>query len=261
VRSTGIEAIQEVIADAAATGASLHIVHVNSSSKDELPIALELVRGAQSRGVDVTTETYPYTAGSTLIQSPIFDEGWRERQGIDFADLQWQATGERLTEESFQRYREQGGTVIIHMMHEPMIELAVRTPFVMIASDGMPYAPGAHPRSAGTFSRVLGRYVRERGVLSLTDAIRKITLMPAQRLEAVAPAMRNKGRIAEGADADITVFDPARVVDTATYESGPRFSEGIRHVLVAGTLVVQDGSTVSGIFPGRAILGRHWKSE
>jgi dihydroorotase len=258
VRSTGIEAIQEVIDAAAATGASLHIVHINSSSLDKLPVALELIRGAQSRGVDVTTEAYPYTAGSTLIQSPIFDEGWRERRGIDYSDLQWQATGERLTEESFRRYRDEGGTVIIHMMKEPMIELALRTPFVMIASDGMPYAPGAHPRLAGTFSRILGRYVRERGALGLTEAIRKITLMPAQRLEAVAPGMRNKGRIRVGADADVTVFDAANVRDTATYESGPNYSEGIRHVLVAGTLVVEDGVTVQGVFPGRAILG-HYK--
>ena len=141
------------------------------------------------------------------------------------------------------------------MMKEEMIDLAMRTPFVMVASDGMPYAPGAHPRSAGTFSRVLGRYVRERGVVSLQEALGKMTLMPARRLEGVAPAMRNKGRLREGADADITVFDPATVRDTATFETDLSFSEGIRHVLVAGTFVVRDGATVEGAFPGRAIVG------
>jgi N-acyl-D-aspartate/D-glutamate deacylase len=121
----------------------------------------------------------------------------------------------------------------------------------------MPYAPGAHPRSAGTFSRVLGRYVRERGAISLREALAKMTVMPARRLERVSPAMRNKGRLREGADADITVFNPATVRDTATFETDLSFSEGIRHVLVAGTFVVRDGATVTGVFPGRAIVGSH----
>jgi N-acyl-D-aspartate/D-glutamate deacylase len=257
VRSMGVDAMQEVVANAAATGAPLHIVHVNSSSLHHLPVVLDLIGGARRRGFDVTTETYPYTAASTSIQSAIFDEGWQELLGISYGDLQWQATRERLTEESFARYRTAGGTVIIHMMTEEMIELALSTPFVMVASDGMPYAPGAHPRSAGTFSRVLGRYVRERGVLTLMDALRKMTLMPAQRLESVAPAMRNKGRLREGADADITLFDPARVRDTATFETDLSPSEGIRHVLVAGTPVVQDGAIVPDALPGRAVVGRY----
>jgi N-acyl-D-aspartate/D-glutamate deacylase len=257
VRSTGMEAMQEVVANAAATGAPLHIVHVNSKSLGQLPLVLDLISACQRRGLDITTEAYPYTAGSTGIQSAIFDQGWRERQGIDYGDLQWQATRERLTAESFARYRQQGGMVIIHNMKEDMIELAMRTPFVLIASDGMPYAPGAHPRSAGTFSRVLGRYVRERGAISLREALAKMTVMPARRLERVSPAMRNKGRLREGADADITVFDPATVRDTATFETDLSFSEGIRHVLVAGTFVVRDGATVTGVFPGRAIVGSH----
>jgi dihydroorotase len=256
VRSMTVEAMQEVIANAAATGASLHIVHVNSMSLGHLPLVLDLIAGAQRRGLDVTTEAYPYTAGSTGIQSAIFDEGWRERMGLDYADVQWQATRERLTAESFARYRKQGGIVILHAMKEDMIDLAMRTPFVMVASDGMPYAPGAHPRSAGTFSRVLGRYVRERKALSLMDALRKMTLMPAQRLEKMAPAMKAKGRLREGADADLTVFDPATIRDTATFETDLSFSEGVRHVFVAGTAVVRDGATVTGVFPGRAIRGR-----
>ncbi len=255
VREMGVGAMQEVIANAAATGASLHIVHVNSSSLAQLPVVLELVAGARARGLDVTTEAYPYTAGSTGIESAIFDEGWRERLGIDYGDVQWQATRERLTAESFARYRAQGGIVIIHMMKEEMIDLAMRTPFVMVASDGMPYAPGAHPRSAGTFSRVLGRYVRERGAVGLVEALGKMTFMPARRLEPVAPAMKNKGRLREGADADVTVFDPAAVRDTATFETDLSFSEGIRHVLVAGSFVVKDGASVPNAFPGRAVTG------
>jgi dihydroorotase len=256
VRSMGLDAIQEVVANAAATGAPLHIVHVNSSSLGELPAVLELIAGAQQHGVDVSTESYPYTAGSTGIQSSIFDDGWRERLGIDYGDVQWQDTGERLTQQTFDLFREEGGTVIIHMMKPEMIELAMRTPFVIIASDGMPYASGAHPRSAGTFSRVLGRYVREQGVLSLPEAIRRMTLMPAQRLEGIAPMMKSKGRIQLGADADLTVFDPQTIRDTASFEDDLSFSVGVRHVLVGGTFVVRDSATVEDVFPGKAVVGQ-----
>jgi N-acyl-D-aspartate/D-glutamate deacylase len=253
----GPDAMQEVIANAAATGVPLHIVHVNSMSLGALPFVLELIESARNRGIDITTEAYPYTAASTLLQSTIFDEGWQERLGISYGDLQWQETGERLTAETFERYRKQGGVVIMHMMKPEWIEQAVAAPFVMVASDGMPYAPGAHPRGAGTFSRVLGYYVRERKVLPLMDALAKMTIMPAQRLEAIAPAMKNKGRLRPGADADITVFDPERIRDTATFEKGLSFSEGIEHVLVHGIPVVRDGRTVPGVYPGRAVVGNY----
>ena len=121
--------------------------------------------------MDVTTEAYPYTAASTSLESTMFDDGWQGRLGIGFGELQWVATGERLTAESFARYRKQGGAVIMHLMKPEWIRQAMASPFVMIASDGMPYSPGAHPRSAGTFSRVLGVYVREEKVLSLMDAL------------------------------------------------------------------------------------------
>jgi dihydroorotase len=258
VRSIGVEAMQEVIADAAATGASLHIVHVNSMSLWDLPLVLQIIEGARKRGIDVTTEAYPYTASSTSIESAIFDEGWQERLRISYEAIQWQDTGERLTEETFRKYREKGGIVIIHLMKPEWIDLAVGTPFVMIASDGMPYAPGAHPRSAGTFSRVLGRYVREREILDLMEAVGKMTLLPAKRLEEVAPAMKKKGRLQVGADADITVFDLGTIRDTATFEDDLSFSEGVVQVLVGGEFVVRDSQSVKDVFPGKPVLGRYY---
>jgi imidazolonepropionase-like amidohydrolase len=256
VREMGVAPIQEVVANAVATGASLHIVHLNSSSLWDYRTNIDMVLGAQERGADITTEAYPYTAASTLLQSTIFDEGWQDRLRISYGDLQWQDTGERLTEETFRRYREQGGVVIIHMMRPEWIEAFMADPRIMVASDGMPYAPGAHPRSAGTFARFLGRYVREEGLLDLMDGLRKITLMPAQRLEGVAPQMRRKGRIQIGSDADLTLFDPERIIDTATFEDGLSYSEGIEYVLVNGRFVVRNGAPVEGVRPGRAILGR-----
>lgn len=261
VRSMTVDAMQEMISNAAATGVSLHIVHVNSMSLSSIPLVLEMIDSARKRGLDITTEAYPYTAASTGIQSTIFDEGWQERLGISYGDVQWVATGERLTKETFEAYRKQGGYVIMHFMKPEWIDKAMASPFVMVASDGMPYAPGAHPRSAGTFSRLLGYYVRERKVLPLMQALAKVTIMPARRLEPIAPQMKNKGRLRVGADADITVFDPDRVRDTATFEKGLSFSTGIDHVIVNGVPVVRDGKTVPNTFPGQQVLGNYRSSR
>jgi N-acyl-D-aspartate/D-glutamate deacylase len=134
------------------------------------------------------------------------------------------------------------------------VRAAVVDPLTMFASDGFDIRPGAgHPRSASTNSRVLGRYVREQSALSLMQALRKMTLMPAQRLESRAPQMRNKGRLRPGADADIVVFDPARVIDRATYEDPARYAEGMEYVLVSGEFVVRNGRVVEGATPGRPI--------
>jgi dihydroorotase len=250
---SAVESVQEVIANAAATGAALHIVHITSTGLRQAPICLRLIEGARRRGLDVTTEAYPYTAAMTGLETAIFSEGWQEKMGIGYQDLQWAATGERLTAESFARYRQQGGMVVIHSIPEEIARLAVAHPLVMIASDGMIADGKGHPRGAGTYARVLGRYVREQRALALMDALRKMTLMPAQRLEKAVPQMRAKGRIKVGADADLTLFDPARVIDRATFENPAQYSEGITHVLVNGIFVVRDGKLVEGIKPGAAI--------
>jgi N-acyl-D-aspartate/D-glutamate deacylase len=246
---------QEVIADAAATGASLHVVHLNSTADEEARVCLGMIRGARERGLDVTTEAYPYTAGSTRLESALFDN-FDETSGGRYDQLQWVATGERLTRETFEKYRKQGGWVIIHGRNEETMEWIVAQPDVMVASDGIPFVDGlSHPRGAGTFSRILGHYARERGTLTLMDALAKMTIQPARRLEAVAPAMARKGRIEVGADADITVFDPQTVLDRATYESPAQPSAGIVHVLVGGTFVVRDGTTIEDVYPGQPVLG------
>ncbi len=243
----------EVIALSASTGAPVHVAHIQSSGQGSTGRMLGIIADARQRGIDVTTECYPYTAGATRIESFLFDS-WYDRPDADYAKLQWVRTGERLTRDSFRRYREQGGLVLIHANTEDVIRTAVAHPLTMIASDGFDVAPGeGHPRSAGTFSRVLGRYVREAGLISLPEAIRKMTLEPARRLEGRVPSMRNKGRIREGADADLTVFDPTRIIDRATFEQPAQFSEGIAHVLVEGQFVVRGGRLDEAATPGRAI--------
>jgi dihydroorotase len=251
--NTGLAALEEVLAASAATGAPLHVVHITSMGMKYTPQLIAMVRGAQEHGLDVTTECYPYTAGSTALQSAIFDPGWQENMGLTYKDVQWAATGERLTAETFEKYRKEGGIVVIHSIPEGAARTAVADPIVMIASDGMPITGAkVHPRGQATFSRVLGHYVREEKALDLMTALRKMTLMPAQRLEKRAPVFKDKGRIRVGADADITVFDSARVIDKATFDEPLQYSEGIPFVLVNGVAVVKDGQLVQGVRPGRA---------
>ena len=249
---------QECIANAASTGASLHFVHLNSSSGEMAPLVLDMIRGAVQKGVDVTTEAYPYTAGSTRIESASYDE-WESWSDERFERLQWPVTGERLTRKSFERYRQEGGWLIQHGgRSEETNAWIVAQKDVMVASDGIPFLYGpAHPRGAGTFSRILGHYVREEKKLELMDALRKMTLLPAKRVEKTSAQMKFKGRIQVGADADITVFDPNTVMDRSTFERGDVPSKGIAHVFVSGSHVLVGGTVVEDLFPGQAIIGSH----
>jgi dihydroorotase len=189
----------------------------------------------------------------TDIKSAIFDEGWQEVFNIDYKDLQWAATGERLTKESFDRYRKTGGMVAVFSMTEEVVDTAIASPLTMIASDGILEKGKGHPRTAGTYSRVLGNYVREKKTLTLMEALTKMTLMPAQRLERRVPSMRNKGRIRIGADADLTIFDPQSIIDRSTFQEPAKYADGIKFVLVNGVLVVKDSELQPGTYPGRPI--------
>jgi dihydroorotase len=182
--------------------------------------------------------------------------GWEDQPPEYFAKFMWPPTGERLTRDSFARYRKQGGFVVMFRNTEEMVKLALANPMVMIASDGIMEGGVGHPRAAGTYARVLGKYVRDEKALSLMDAIGKSSLMPAKRLEAMSSQMRRKGRLKVGADADITVFDPNRVIDKATFQNPRQYSEGFRYVLVGGTFVVRDGQLVEGAAPGQGIRAR-----
>jgi dihydroorotase len=250
-----ITALEEVIAASAITGAPLHVVHITSLGFSYTPRMLQMIKEAHSRAIDITVECYPYTATQTTIESAVYDEGWQETLGINYGDLQWAATGERLTAKSFAKYRKSGGMVIAHSIPENVVKLAIADSIVIIASDGMLEGGKGHPRGTGTFARVLGKYVREEKLFTLSEGLRKITLMPAQRLEKIAPVMKNKGRIHKGADADITIFDPEKIIDQATYDEPAKYSRGISYVLVNGTVVVNNGQLQDGVFAGKAVRG------
>jgi N-acyl-D-aspartate/D-glutamate deacylase len=248
---SAFEALQELIADAISTGASLNVVHITSMGLRDTPQLLEIIKRARTRGVDISTECYPYNAASGPLNTALFDPGWNKRMGISYNDLQSVESGERLTAENFDSYRKQGISVVIYLIPEEIVRQTVADPTVIIASDGGPITgPKIHPRGQGTYSRVLGHYVREEKALTLMDALRKMTLMPAQRLEKRAPLFRSKGRIRIGADADIAVFDPERIIDKATYDDPLQYSEGVQFVLVHGVPVVRNGELLNSVMPG-----------
>lgn len=274
---SSFEAMEEIVSLAAATGAHMHIVHLNSNSTRDIPRIAELIRGAQQRGARITTEAYPYGAGSTVVGAEIFRGNWRERLGGATAgDIE--LGGVPLTDSSLAdaQARTPGAWIVSHFMRpdrsptdQAYLDQSVLFPGGAIASDAMPWTlkgqpitgdvwplPAdafAHPRSAGTFTRFLREYVRERQQLSLRDGLRRMTLVPAQILEASVPQMKRKGRLQVGADADLAVFDLATVSDRATYTEPNRRADGMRHVIVNGVPVIREGELVRTALPGQAI--------
>jgi hypothetical protein len=251
-----LEAVQEQVANAAFTGACVHIAHINSMAMSSTLQMIKLLHGARDHGVDVSTEVYPWDASSDQIRSVVFDPGWQSRWGVTVGDLQSKVTGRRLTASEFDALRNGTGEdgVLMHMNSEETITRALQDPLVLVASDSEDIVDRySHPRSAGTFARVLGHYVRETGSLTLLQAIDKMSLMPAQRLEGFVPAMKRKGRLRPGADADLVLFDPEHVAARAEYLDAKQYSQGMIYVLVHGCFVVKRGVLVRNVFPGQAI--------
>ena len=134
---------------------------------------------------------------------------------------------------------------------QAMVDQVIANPLTMIASDGVP----GHPRNTGTFGRIFAQYVRERRSLALMDAVRKMSYMPAIRLERSTPEARKKGRVQVGADADLVILDPETFRDQSTFEKPAVPSTGVRYLLVNGTLVIDGGAIVPGVAPGGALIG------
>jgi N-acyl-D-aspartate/D-glutamate deacylase len=250
---SNIESVSEVIGAAAVTGAPLHIVHINSSCGAQALDCLSLIAGARARGLAVSVEAYPYEAAMTYINSARFNPGWQQKSGATYHDLMLPETGERLTKERFDELHNSSGTQRVILFSNSMenVDPVLRNSLVMVASDG----EEGHPRNAGTFCRILARYVRSQGTLTLMDAIRKMSLMPAQVLERSTPSARLKGRLQEAADADVVIFDLQTVTDRATYQHPSETSLGVEYLLVGGAVLVEKGKLIEGVFPGKAILG------
>ncbi|HEX9709335.1 MAG TPA: amidohydrolase family protein, partial [Candidatus Thermoplasmatota archaeon] len=248
---TNQEALEEVVGYARRSGVPIHIDHIHSTGGTfSMAASLAYLAAARAEGVDVTADVYPYDYWATYLSSARFSRGWEDRFRIGYDGLQLVCQESRLDSDGFQRARRiQGQLAVAYAIPPEDVELAVRDPWVMIGSDGIiePGRPGErdgcnnHPRASGAFSRFISEYVRVRRAIPLMEAIRKMTLLPAQRLEARVPALRRKGRLQEGMDADLVVFDPRRIRDRATVLSPAEFSEGIAWVLVMGKIAVDEG--------------------
>jgi Amidohydrolase family len=274
--TTKIDGAEEIVRAATQTGAHMHYCHINSTSGRHIDRVLNLIDSCQRAGSRVTTEAYPYGSGATAIGAAFLAPDRLPERGLTPERITYLPTGEKVAGSARLnelRASHPDALAIIEVLNEnDPAELAIlRRSLIfgntIIASDSMPLVPtsaefdpfrwplgtGAvtHPRTAGCFSRVL-RLWREEG-RPLTDAIRRCALLPAQVLEASCSAMRSKGRIRPGADADLVVFDPAQATDQATYTNTTRPSAGIRHVLVDGVFVIRDGELVPDARPGRLI--------
>jgi hypothetical protein len=252
---TNFEGIREVIEYAQKTGAAVHIDHIHSTGGTfTMKDTLKMVNQVREQGLDFSACIYPYNYWGTYLNSARFDPGWDTRFHITYQDLQLAGSTERLTAQSFNLYQKQGKLVVAYAIPEGDVREALRCPWVMYGSDGI-LEPGYnnHPRASGGCSRLIGYYARDQKVITLMDAIAKLTILPAKRLEAQVPALKRKGRISVGADADITIFDYNEITDKATVEHPEHQSAGIKYVLVNGAIVKGLNGLNKNVPPGTAI--------
>ena len=254
---TNLDALREIIDDCRETGASAEIEHISSTGGTfSMPQSLAMLDAARAAGLDITADAYPYTYWATYLDSERFAPGWQRRFRITFSDLQIAGSTERLTAESFARYRHEHRIAAAFAIPEEDVTAALRSPWIMIASDGILDAGhNNHPRASGTFTRTLAVYVREKKVISLMDALARMTILPARRLEQSSAQFRRKGRLSAGADADIVIFDPAKVADRSTVEHPETPADGIDWVLVNGTVVKSPAGFQRAAHPGEPLRG------
>jgi N-acyl-D-glutamate deacylase len=278
---SSFEAVQELIANAAITGAHMHLCHINSTSLKDIDAIMEMIDDAFEHDINITVGAYPWGAASTVIGAAMFSgEGWPERMGSTAHSFQLGT--ERMTEEQVADYQKNNpGTFIVwHFLDESdpddlaMLDASVMHPKILIESDEMfwmfmddqgevenyagdawplPEGSFSHPRSNGTFAKILRSYVRERGVMAMQEALRKMPLMPAQTLEGFVPQMKKKGRLQVGMDADIVVFDPETISDVGTYDEPNQPAVGVQTLLVNGVAVVAEGELILDAAPGQPI--------
>lgn len=278
---SSLDSVREVLRAAAAAGAHVHLCHLNSTSNVLVEPIIDEIRAARAGGVAITTEAYPYGSGATVMGAGFIHPANLADLGLDHSVVFDTVRRRRpRSGEEFLRWREEtpGALAIWDWADEntpagrELLRLSLRFEDTAIASDATwlsapdgsmapdswPVAANAvtHPRSAGCFAKTLRWVVREQAMLTLPEAIRRATLVPAQILASAAPGMRRKGRVQVGCDADLVLFDADTVSDHADYADTTAASSGFSCVLVGGVAVVEDGRPVMDVRPGRRIEGR-----
>ena len=279
--NSSVESYIRLIGLAGATGAHMHICHLNSTSLMDIDRAAEVIAKAQAQGLPVTTEAYPYGAGSTVVGAGFFaDPKFEERTGSGYGAIELVKNQHRFADRDDilrAAHEKPSDLVIWHYLevdandeHRRMLDVSVTYPGGSIASDAMPWVRpdgslydgldwplpadvSAHPRSSGTFTKFLRDYVFDRDAVPLLEALAKCTVYPARVIEGCTPQIARKARLREGFDADIVVFDPATLRDRATFTDMNRPAEGVKHLLVGGVAVISDGALDTSAAPGRAI--------
>jgi N-acyl-D-amino-acid deacylase len=238
------DAVAEMAELARETGVRVQISHVGSmGGYGQMERLLRDVDRYRSQGIDMACDCYPYDAFSTTIGATTYDEGFLDEYQADYDSVQLvdgTYGGARCTKEIFDwaREHEPWAKTIGYFMKPEDIELALRHPHVLLASDGLRSGAKGHPRAAGSFPRLISAYVKT-GKLPLAEALSKMTHRPAERL-----SLEKKGNFRIGSDADITIFDLDRIEDRATYDEPSLAPAGIAYVLIAGSTAVQDGELV-----------------
>jgi N-acyl-D-amino-acid deacylase len=270
-----LDAVREAIRIGEEAGVPVQISHHKAAGRanwGRVRDSLALIEQARARGLDVTADQYPYTAGSTSFAAVVQNGAFRRDSPGGLGEL----TAEQVLIASAPKHAEWEGRtlatlsqlwgvdvetaaervlagegeacfVVLFTMDEADVRRVMAHPTTMIGSDGVPTGGKPHPRLYGCFARVLGHYVREEKILDLPTAIHRMTGMPAAKF-----ALKDRGVLRPGAFADLVVFDPWRIADVATYDEPRRFPEGIRRVYVNGTAVARDG-VHTGARPGRAV--------
>lgn len=251
---TNMLTLNEIIEVAKQTGARVHVEHIISTGGTfDMAKSLKHLQQARDEGYDVSACMYPYNFWATYLGSPRFNPGWQQRFRISYSDLQIAGTSERLTPATFAEYQRQNKLAAAFAIPEADVHTCLRDPHVMIGSDAILTNGNNHPRATGCFSRTLGRYARDNNVISLPEALGKMTILPARRLQRQVPALRKKGRLQRGADADITVFDPVSVIDMSTVENPAQYSRGIEWVLIMGQVAKHPEGVDQNIRAGQPI--------
>lgn len=267
---SGFLGMQEMLNVAQTHNVPLLLHHVPSNCLGLTANCLDLIESAQSNGMNVIGEFYPYTFAGTYVDADYLKPGYKENLGIEASDIAVTETGDRLTDEEFDRLRTEAPTtaLLMYTMKEEYFMEAFSRSSTIIGSDGMPWlfddgygagwekpygAGNGHPRGAGAHAKVL-RLARENDDISLMDALSKMTYLPVKFLGTTVPQMRTRGRMQEGMNADITIFNPETVTDNSTWEIGKNSlpSTGIPYVLVNGVVVVKE-SVVQRVIAGSPI--------
>lgn len=250
--------LREIIALAEETGAPVMICHIAHSAMQAVGDWLAEIDAANARGANIVVDNLGYAAGGTAIGADVFNRDWQKIFNISYGDVQWTETGEWLTEARWNHYRKTNpaGMINHHYVKEQWMETALSWPRTMVSTDVTPSFSTdklTNPNIAGTFSRLIGTYARDRGLMDLSQALTRTSLNQALWLETAAPEFAQKGRIQIGTDADLVIFDPNIINSQADYGDPYQASRGIHYVVVAGEIVVAEGKIRAGVLPGQRI--------